>query len=151
MSSAPLFFLYLIQVLFTAVLTSSAISNSRVYQSFSSIFIRREVLGRIGSIVSEYPIFILAAKLFMVHELIPFMHEGHWNVVFTFDAFLMLSLWALFLQSVFARHPVYEQTKFYRDSTSTVPPSLFTASFWFRFCNPFWTSNLIRWNENSIL
>ena len=61
----------------------------------------------------------------------------------------MLRLWALFLQSVFARHPIYEHTKFYRDSTSTTPPVIFSTSFWMRFHNPFWQpSRLLTRNEN---
>ena len=60
----------------------------------------------------------------------------------------MLRLWALFLQSVFARHPIYEHTKFYRNSKSTTPPVIFSASFWMRFHNPFWgPSKLVTRNE----
>jgi hypothetical protein len=112
--------------------------------------IPRQKLGMLGSMVSEYPFFFIAAKLFILFEL---RHEeffgNYWiGWIYVLDVANALFYFSLFLHAVFSRHPIYEQTKFMRDHTSSYPPSIFSWSFWFRFHNPFWSSRQLLIQSN---
>jgi L-cystine uptake protein TcyP (sodium:dicarboxylate symporter family) len=120
------FNIYLFEVISTALITSTALSHMRLYQSLASLFLTRYSMAKMGTVVSEYAFFILAAKMFFVYELKDCFTSIKWEVLYYVDMFLMLSLWALFLQALFSRNPIYENTKFFRNNTSTMPPSLFT-------------------------
>lgn len=141
---------YILSVLFTASISSCALSHSRVYQTITASIAHRSTIATIGSIVSEYAFFFLIAKLFILFETYP-EETALISWVYRLDVVVMLFLWSLFLQGVFSRHPIYEITKFMRNNTSTVPPSIFTWSFWFRFHNPFWSSRALLIQENSII
>jgi hypothetical protein len=142
--------LYTLSVLFTVAISSTALSNSRVYQSMTASFIPRHQLALLGTIVTEYPFFFIAAKLFILYELSgQNLFSGYWlGKVYYLDISNILFYWSLFLQAVFSRHPVYEYTKFMRNRTSSFPPTIFTFSFWFRFHNPFWSSRPLLKQEN---
>ncbi|KAJ2995261.1 hypothetical protein HDV02_000916 [Globomyces sp. JEL0801] len=109
----------------------------------------RKKIAYIGSLVSEYPAYILSSKLLVLYEVPSATFESDFMLwVYRLDIGIMLYLWALFLQSVFSRHPIYEATKFLRNETSTVPPSVYDISFWLRFNNPFWEARNILLQDN---
>lgn len=129
------------------------LSHKPVFQTITKSFISRPKLSFISSIISEFSIYILLSKMLIVYELasIPnFFKTGLVRSLYWMDLAVMLTLWGLFLQGVFSRHPIYEATKFMRNSTSTTPPSIFTWSFWFRFSNPFWMSRTLLVHEGGI-
>lgn len=145
-----LFSIYFSSVLFTGLLTSTCLAHKPAYQLLTTSLISRSRLSLLSSIVTEYSIFILLAKMFFIYEIsgpgffVPFVSA----TLYKFDLAIMLTLWALFLKSVFSRHPIYEATKFLRNPASTSPPSIFTYSFWFRFSNPFWSSRSLLIHES---
>jgi hypothetical protein len=142
--------LYVFSVLFTWTISTTALSHSRVYQTLTAAIVPRQKLGMLGSLVSEYAMFFIIAKLFILYELRGLELVDWMGWVYTADVLNILFLWSLFLQAVFSRHPLYEQTKFMRDHTSSLPTSVFSFGFWFRFHNPFWSSHqlLIQSNIN---
>jgi acetyl esterase/lipase len=107
-------------------------------------FKKRQLLAKISSFVYEYAVYILLLKV--VFQILS-KESNEW--IYRLDVVVMLCLWALFLKSVFSRQPVYEETKFLRDSTSGISPSAFSLSFWFRVNNPFWESRNILIQQSS--
>lgn len=138
-------FLYFGQVAFTFLLTSTALAHKPVYQTALKPFLSRQKLSVIQSLVTEYCSFILLSKLFFIYEVsgTNYFDGNYTSLLYKLDMAIMLTLWGLFLQSVFCRHPLYDATKFMRNESSSRPPSIFTWSFWLRFSNPFWTSRSI--------
>ena len=142
---------YVSSVAGSALLTSTTLSHKPVFQTLTSPFLPRPKAALLASIVSEYSIFVLLSKLFILYELSgQSFFNGFWmSTLYRFDIAIILILWGLFLQAVFARHPIYEASKFMRNSSSTIPPSIFSWSFWFRFANPFWHSRSLLIHESS--
>lgn len=144
--------LYAIQTMASLLLTSTTLAHKPVFQTITHSLLSRPKLSQISSIVSEYSIFILFSKMLIVYELsrTAAFFSGTLLAFYYVDLAVMLSLWALFLQAVFSRHPIYEATKFMRNSASTAPPSIFTWSFWLRFNNPFWMSRTLLVHEGGM-
>jgi hypothetical protein len=135
---------YGLSVIFTTLISTTAISHSRVYQTMTANVISRRKLAAIGTIVTEYSFYFIIAKLFILYEFRQFA-KGY---MYTLDVLNLLYFWSLFLHAVFSRHPLYEQTKFMRDRTSSFPPLITSWSFWFRFHNPFWSSRQLLVQSN---
>ena len=138
--------------IFTGLLTSTIMSHKPVYQTLVQPLVGRPKLAHIASIVAEYSNLILLSKILIAYEVVgTSFFDGFWmTLVYRLDLAIMLTLWGQFLQSIFSRHPIYEATKFMRNSSSTTPPSVWSFSFWFRFANPFWSSRSLLVHENSM-
>lgn len=142
--------LYCLLVLYTALLTSTCLSHKATYQKLTAPFVSRPKLALISSIISEYAVFFLLAKLFILYELSGSdFFTGSLLYIYRVDIGILLTLWALFLQAVFARQTIYESTRSMRNQASTSPKSVFSFSFWFRFSNPFWSSRSLLIHESS--
>nr|KAJ3421364.1 hypothetical protein HK105_003755 [Polyrhizophydium stewartii] len=134
LSSSILAGLYAAECVATALLTMTAFASTRHVRGLIPRALSRKRLAQASTFVTEFPQSALVGKLAMVAYCmsngvfeLPGMTALYW-----FDVLLCLVLWGLFLQAYFARYPVYEQTKFYRNST---------ISFWFRFLNPMWEAS----------
>lgn len=142
--------LYVGFTIISGLLTSSLFSPNQVYQTLTKPVLSRSQLSILSSIISEYSVFLLAFKIYLIYNLDT---SGNSSWILTafirLDVAVCLVLWATFLQAVFSRFPIYEATKFMRNSSSTSPPSLFKWSFWFRFSNPFWASRSLLMHESS--
>lgn len=66
-------------------------------------------------------------------------------VVYWLDISVILAFWALFLQSLFSKKHIFQQTRSYRNKASTMAPSMWSLSFVVRFLNPFWTTRGIKY------
>ena len=145
--------LYATTTISSLLLTSTWLAHKPVYQTITKPFLSRPKLSFLSSLVSEYSIYILFSKMLLIYQLSghEFFTQGLLITrLYHLDLVIMLNLWALFLQAVFSRHPIYEATKFMRNSASTCPPSLFTLSFWFRFSNPFWMSRTLLMHQGGM-
>ncbi|KAJ3269643.1 hypothetical protein HDV01_001159 [Terramyces sp. JEL0728] len=143
--SIGLLILYVLSVLVTGLLALTSLAHTKIFHSLKNA----QQLAIISSIVTEYSVYILSSKLMMLYEMdSSYFDSTIMTIIYRLDIVITLSFWAFFLQSVFSRHPIYEQTKFMRNETSTIPPSIFTVSFWFRFNNPFWDARNILFQDN---
>ncbi|KAI8824871.1 Alpha/Beta hydrolase protein [Fimicolochytrium jonesii] len=110
----------------------------------------------LSSVMTEMPQIFLLLKLFIIifasgagiFDAYPAGHSGSWcfclgsiaHALYYLDVAVCLGIWALFLQSYFARFIVEENTKQYRALDSNDPPGFFHLGFWFRLLNPFWSA-----------
>ncbi|KAI8923055.1 Alpha/Beta hydrolase protein [Entophlyctis helioformis] len=131
---------YVVNILFTAICLVTAFAYIPAVRAVVPRQVSRARLALLSTLVTEFPQALLLAKVALAYYAgscglfaLPGMAAAYWT-----DIALMLALWGLFLQAFFARFPIYERTKEFRDATSTDPPLFFTISFWFRLLNPLW-------------
>ncbi|KAJ3210729.1 hypothetical protein HDU67_005058 [Dinochytrium kinnereticum] len=71
--------------------------------------------------------------------------------IYMLDVAVFLGYWALVLHLYFAKNVVENATAVFRDSESTEAPGVFTAAFWFRIMNPFWSPRHVKIHKDNLL
>ncbi|KAI8846710.1 Alpha/Beta hydrolase protein [Chytridium lagenaria] len=114
----------------------------------------RYLIMIIGTLVTDFPFFFLLIKsivLFWFKSQGVFTHDpadadaSLWSEwIYYADVFVFLGYWALTLQLYFAKNVVDNATAVYRNAESTDAPGVFTAGFWFRIMNPFWSPRHVK-------
>ncbi|KAJ3099645.1 hypothetical protein HDU97_002903 [Phlyctochytrium planicorne] len=83
-----------------------------------------------------------------IPETKPLSNEGSrslWSEwIYMLDVAVFLGYWALLLQLYFAKNFVDNATAVFKNSESTEAPGVFTAAFWFRIMNPFWSPRHVK-------
>ena len=131
---------YVVNVILSLLLGMFAFAHTGLFKRVTRSLSRKQVCY-VSTVVGEFPQAILFVKLVLLGDAVRqgvFQHAVM-NYVYWVDVSVCLLFWKLFLQSYFARYHIYNCIKFYRDASSTEPPSLFTVSFWFRLANPMWS------------
>eukprot|EP00842_Homolaphlyctis_polyrhiza_P004154 jgi/Hompol1/473/HPOL_002504-RA len=140
MSLVALGLVYAANVIGTGLLVASAFAHEEQVSAYALLYVSRQRLAQLATVASEFPMAVLVPKLALVAVAARqrlFVH-ALLAPLYWLDVAVMLALWALFLQSYFARYCVFEATRMLVDRSSLVPPPLISFSFWFRFLNPFW-------------
>jgi alpha/beta hydrolase fold len=140
---------YCISVVYSIAITATAFSTAPMVAAIPSK--HRANFAFISTLVTEFSHLILLLKLAILFSLYnqSWWNESTWvDFIYGIDILTHLVLFAIFLQSYFARHQIYERTKMFRDRTSTEAPAFNSLSFFFRFCNPIWTCRGLKKIEN---
>lgn len=147
--------LYSLWIACSAALTLNSLS-ARAFARVGDRFL----LAHLATLVSEFSHFAIIIKLAVLHYS---KDSSIWlenkdgsmcdaiGCMYWADIIVLLTLWGVFLKSYFSRNVIYENTKFYRDSTSSEPPKVFSISFIFRFLNPMWEGRVKVHNDISYM